>query len=512
MAAELRALLDQKHPHYSAMTELWRRYRDFGEGVDGDEDKRQWLPQGTFESDENYKQRLRLTQDLGLCPAALRRIVGALFAEPAQRDYSKLDAKLAAELAAFDANAGGAGISIEDFLEQTTEEAAKLGVAFVFVGREPTPGAMSPADEKLPFCEAYQVEELINWDVDTRDVPLWVVLRRATTRQTSPTTPREGVTIWRVITRERVDTYEAVNPAPAIAGAPVVTPSGSAAEPRLVSSVEHRLGLVPVAQHHGIKLKSFKGRSYVDELSRADLRAFILGSDQAMTAHLHGNPRLLIRSRRKIDEIAADGGRALVLDPDTNETAEYVQLDSGGIEAVAAMQRDVGERGATLAGMDPGTFATQGDPKARSGAAMQWSFSAAEGPTLTKLWKWLVGADLEIHEIATRYLLPAGATPEAHERVFQGSITRPKNWSMMPVADLIDVFTTVRDDVKSPTWRKETAKQIATRAPGNLPPEKVKAILQEIDAADYAAVEPAPPPVPMPHDPAAAMHDAMQTA
>jgi len=498
MAAELRALLDQKHPHYLAMVDLWRRYRDFGEGVDGEEDKREWLPQGAFESNENYRHRLRLTQDLGLCPAALRRVVGALFAGSSTRDYSALDAKLRGELEAFDANAGGVGVTVDDFLEQTAEEAAKMGIALVFVGREPTPDAVSAADEKLPFCEAYLAEELINWDVDARDVPLWVVLRRQTTRQSSPTSQREGVTVWRVITRETVTTFEAVNPAPAIAGAPVVTAPGSSAEPRQVASAVHGLGMVPVAQHHGIKLKAFRARSYVDELSRADLRAFILGSDQAMTAHLHGNPRLLVRSRRKIEEIAADGGRALVLDPDTNETAEYVQLDGGGIGAVADLQRDVAERGATLAGMDPGTFATQGDPKARSGAAMQWSFSAAEAPTLNKLWKNLVAADVEIHEIATRYLLPRGSVPSADERVFKGSVTRARNWSLMPIADLIDVYTTVRDDVKSETWRRETAKQIAARAPGNLPPEKVQAILGEIDAADYKAVAPDAPPNPLP--------------
>lgn len=469
MAEGLRAILDQEHPYRVAMLPLWGRYRDFGESIDTDADKRTWLPQGGFESNKAYEHRLRLSHDLGMSPSTILRLSGALLRGDVVRDYGADVAK--DEFARFAAAAGGVGTSIDAVLEASLVEALMMGHHVLFVGRTPTPEAATRAEERPPYVQRYDVEEVLDWDGDPETGALrWIVIRRESSRRASAMGERASVTTWLVADTFAVTRYEA---------------SGND-EPTLVASIPHGLGIVPVVVHYGFKRGLCQSRSLIDAMSRADLQALQLRSDNAISSYLHGNPRLKIRSSRPLDQISAEGSRALILDPSTNEDAEYVQLDASGMEIREKMLANGDRRAAGLANMDPGSFSTEGDLSARSGAALAQSFSAAEAPTLERAYAGLLDADREIHEIVARYLMPRTATPPAPtERVFTGSITRAKEWDFTALGELVETATAMWSKVKSPTWRREVVKQIATRAPGNMPKDVVAKVFKELDAASF---------------------------
>lgn len=476
--SDLLDLLNTLHPLYAAEQPRWERYRAFGEGIDTAEEKKPWLPQGIYESDAAYKVRLRLTHDLGQSPSALLRVKGALFRGEVTRDYSGTQNPDA--FAQFDAQAGGVRVTIENLLEQSFEEAAKMGLSLVFVGRHATENPQSAADEALPFCELYQREEAVDWDADAITGTLnWIILKRTVSRRGDALTPRADETTWLVCDRNSTRRFVATS---------------ATSDPVQTSEDVHALGIVPVALHYGIRLGVMDGRSYIDALSRADLRRLGLESGNAHSAHLHGSPRMVVKSRKAWDQIPASTSRVLVLDADEKEDAKYLELDASGMEVVEKMIESGDRQGAKLAGMDPGTYGGDGTgPAARSGAAMQWAFAASEGPTLENLYEGLVRADIEIHEIVARYFSP-NAIP-ANTAAFVGVIGRAKHWDFMALGELLDAFVTAKGEVPSPTWRREIAKQIAARAPGNLPAETLKVVMAELDAAPFADEPPEPTPI-----------------
>lgn len=463
--SDLAQILNQQHPLYAAEKPRWDRYRAFGEGIDTVEEKKPWLPKGQFESPEAYSLRLALSEDLGQSPMAITRIKGGVFRGAVTRDYS--NDPMRDRMEQFDAQAGGRGVTVENMLEQSFEEAAKMGLSLLFVGRAPTPEAASAAQETLPFLELYRREEAYDWDVDAVTGRLnWIILRRVTSVRSGPAATRSDLTTWLVCDRMRVERY---------------TQDGSAAPVVRADEAVHNLGVVPVVVHYGIRLGAMDGRSYVDAISRADKRRLTLESDNANSAYLHANPRLVIRTSKSWDQIAA-GGRAMLLDINDKEEAKYLELDTSGMQVIRDMIADGDRRGAELSGMDPGTFAGRGDgPTARSGTAMQWAFQAAEAPTLEDLHKWVVQADVEIHEAVARYLTAGVHSPD--EAVSRAVITRQKQWVFMELGELVDAYLAIREDIGSETWRKEIAKQIAARVPGNLPPETLATIMREIEAA-----------------------------
>jgi len=469
-----RKTLDTQHPFYDFMKPRWARYRAFGEGIDTDAQKRPWLPIADGESETSYARRLALSHDLGSSPAAITRVKGALLRGAVAREYADTHREAFTQ---FDAQAGGVGVSIEKVLEAGQEEAAMMGLCLYFVGRAATPGAANAAAEATPFVEQWTAEEAVDWGVDAQSGALdWIILKRTVSERAGPNAARAEVTRWIVADRSTTTRYRAESEAvePLLEGAPDV----------------HNLGVVPVVAHYGRRFGTMQGASYVDALSRADLRRLQLESNRAQSAYLHANPKLAISSRRTWDQIFGNPSRVMILDPADGEKAEYITLDSAGMTLVGEMIAEGDRRGPQLAGMDSSTFAPadSGGKGVRSGAALQWAFSTSEGPTLESLYEGLCDADLGIHEVVARYFDPRlNVSPT--ERVFDGTIRREKQWDFMELADLIEILST--NVVRSETWRKEVEKQIATRAPGNLDPETATVIAKEIDAAKPAEADPA---------------------
>lgn len=471
---DLRKTFDTLHPHHSAMTYRWSRWRAFGEGIEDDAAKKAWLPRGQGESDDAYNARIALTQDLGTSPSAATRVCGALMRGAVVRDYAA--SKFGDRLKQFDQHAGGVGVTVEKVLERGLAEAARMGLALYFVGRTPTPGAVNAAQEALPFVEPWKVEELLDWDEEPETGVLrWVVLRRTVSRRVGPLEDRADRTTWLVLDPLYVRRYEAEPQ-----GVPVAT-----------GEYAHGLGVVPLVAHYWKRTGVLRGQSYIAALARADHRRLALESDLAASAALHGSPRLKLKTNKEWDKVFAGPSKALFLNAEDKEDAEYLELDPSGMDIMSRMTEAGDRRGAELAGMDPATFGpvgSSGATAARSGAAMQWAFSTAEAPTLEDGYEGLHAADVGLHEMVARYLSQGADPPDV--TVFDGQISREKKWDFLALEDLVEMLSVAKDDVKSETWRREVAKQLAVRVPGNLPPELQAKILREIDAADYSETPP----------------------
>lgn len=472
---DIRELLNQEHPAYSAAASRWRRYRAMTNGVETNDEKAAWLPRATFESAEAHKTRMTITHSLPLSPASIRRVVGQLLRTPPARDYTAIGESVAQDdLKQFDANCDGRGKPLTDTVRALFRESLTMGAAFAVIDREAIIDDLATAaDESLPFIEHWKAEEVINWSSDAKGSLEWVVLRRCVSSQSDALAKRVTRTIWRVLTRMVGIEYSAPT-------------NDTAASPEVTKQWIHGLGMVPVVPLHVHSDTPMVGTSYIDTISLADLRKLQFDSDQAMSSYLHGNPRLIIKTARDLDQIAMDASQAIKLNPEDNEDARYLALDATGMDVRERLVESTGKQALQASGIEPLIDHALQAREAASGAAMAWSFSRSEEPTLSALVDELDRFEVGVHECVMRYIAPpsAGVPAGASSRLFTGTIKHARQWDLLAVDRSVDLAQAAWPMVTSPTWRKAVAADIAKRVPGNLPPEIEHAILSEIQQSN----------------------------
>lgn len=463
-----RDVLLSRHPHWDAMQARWKRYRALAGCLDEDEAKREWLPKGKREGDDIYRVRLKLSHLTGMSRPALRRMAGTLTRTPGRSSYegSTLSSSVQQRLAAFEANADGAGRSLASFWGDWEPEVLRMGSGFVEVARAPLESApRSAAEEPIPYLTTWRAEECVDWDYDDTGALLWAVLRREATERSTWSEKRSVREFYRVLTRTHGYTYEVSQQ-----GGQVIADQ----------EWEHGLGLVPLVPCYARRIAPMHGESYVDELTLADLRVFQLDSDQQISSYLHASPLLkLLVSKPEASFIV--GADAFVhLNPQADENAEYLQLDTGGMQVREDIIARTRLTGMNAAGIDPNAMTEQS--QGRSGVSIAWSFSTAEQPTLNALSEEMDAADALILEIVTRYLTP-GQMPGPEARLWDGAIERIKQWDRMADEQLIELTSEAEGLVRSAAFARAAAKQIAPRIVGHDDPELLRAIGDEIDAS-----------------------------
>ncbi len=467
---EILERLNQVHPTYAAACSRWRRYRAMTDGVETYDEKAEWLPCGSFETPSTHKIRLSITHSLPLSPAAVRRVVGQLVKTAPARDYTAIGESVAKDdLTEFDTNSDGRGKPLTDTVRSLFREALKMGIAFAFVDRDLIDDPATAADEALPFIEQWKAEEVINWSSDSKGALEWVVMRRVVSSQPNALAKRTRKTIWRILTR--------------MDGVEYSLPTGdTAASPEITKHWVHNLGLVPLVPMYVTQDTPMGGESYIHTISLADLRKLQFDSDQAMSSHLHGNPRLIIKTARDLEQIAADASQAIKLNPEDNEDARYLALDATGMDVRERLLESTGKQALQASGIEPLVDHALQAREAASGAAMAWSFSRSEEPTLSALVDELDRFEVGVHECVMRYIAPptAGVPAGASSRLFTGTIKHARQWDLMAVDRSVDLAQAAWPMVKSNSWRQAVAADIAKRVPGNLPPEIEHTILNEI--------------------------------
>ena len=468
--------LESVHPTSAEQMPGWERYRAFGDSM---VDMSRWPPRGRQESSVTYETRLSLTHSLGFSRAAMRRIQGVLTGKPASRahDAGDLPSNIVERLTSFDKDCDRTGTAIEGLCKELLGSALTMGLAGTTVDK-PTANAADESEDPLPFLTMWGAEEIRDWEVDANGLLLWVKMRRDVTTAASPTSSRAYHHVWRIYDRDGGQEYrQQYDP----------QGRGETASPVvLVGEWSHGLGVVPFSPMFARRRGVMRGESYIDELSLADWRKLQFDSDQSMASYLHASPQLTIKTTADLDEVGVGTSHVLKLNPELNEDASYLETDTGGMQVREALIDSAVRQGFNLAGIDPASV-TPGyeGGGARSGTSLAWSFSTSEAPTLAAISEELERWDRSVHEIVTRYLI-AGDLPPAFVELYDGSISRVRSWDLMSAERSSDLALGAWELVKSPTWRRVAAQDIAVKVPGNIPDEQASQIKAELADADYS--------------------------
>ena len=467
--------MEAVHPVYAAQVAAWHRYRAFGDAMG---DMTPWLPQGRQEASQTYTTRLALTHSMGFSRAAVRRIQGVLTGKPASRDHGAgdLPANIVERLVAFDKDCDRTGTAIEGCAKELLGSALTMGLAATTLDK-PMAEAADESEDPLPFLTGWAAEEVRDWEADENGLLRWVKLRRDITTATTPISPRAYYHVWRVYDREGGREYRQQFD-------PKSSGGETASAVALTAEWEHGLGVVPFVPLFARRRGVMEGESYIDELSLADWRKLQYDSDQSMASYLHASPQLTIKTTADLDEVGVGTSHVLKLNPELNEDASYLETATGGMQVREALIESAIRQGFNLAGIDPASVTLEGKGGARAGTALAWSFSTAEAPTLAAISEELERWDRRVHEIATRYLV-AGDLPPAHVEVYDGEISRVRSWDLMSAERSSDLALGGWELVKSPTWRRAAAADIAVKVPGNIPDEQAAQIKAELAEADY---------------------------
>ena len=474
MSDALLDALEAVHPAYTAQEAAWARYRAFGDVLG---DMAPWLPRGRQESAETYQTRIALTHCMGFSRAAVRRIQGVLTSKPASREHDagELAPNVVERLAAFDKDADRTGTAIEGAAKELLGSALTMGIAGTTVDK-PMAEAADESEDPLPFLTSWAAEEIRDWQVDANGLLEWVKLRRDISVATSATSARKHYHVWRLYDRQGGAEYrQEFDPK---------SGGDTTSAVRQTAEWEHGLGVVPFAPLFARRRGVMEGESYIDELSLADWRKLQYDSDQAMASYLHASPQLTIKTTADLDEVGVGTSHVLKLNPELNEDADYLETETGGMQVRESLIESAIRQGFNLAGIDPASVTQQGGGGARSGTSLAWSFSTSEAPTLAAISEELERWDRAVHEIVARYLV-AGALPPAFAEVYDGAISRVRSWDLMSAERSADLALAGWELVKSPTWRRAAAADIAVKVPGNIPEDVAAQIKSELVEADY---------------------------
>ncbi len=463
-------ILHQRHPWWQEMngtdTAPWRRYRDFSGDLDSVADRRRWLPQGSGEPAEDYALRVRLAELLAWSGPAIDRMAGRLTKDPAAVTYQEDDAPPEAVqefVAAFLKNADGAGRSLASWWGDFEADVLRMGIGFAEVARD--------GEDGLPFLVQWLAEECVDWGVDSRGELTYAVLYRRTDDRTSWDASRLSSDHYRVLTR--TDGFDFVRPGES---------SADGYETR--QEWTHGLGVVPLVPVYARRVGPMRGRSYVDQISSADLAAYRLLADQFHCSWLHANPLLAKWGTRPADTLVNVGiNRIQHLNAggsgSDREDIRYITFDSTGMEVRRAEIAAIQAQALQASGIDPSLATVGQGGSARSGASIAWSFSTAEEPALNAFTEELDAADRKILEIVHRYFI--GGDEASWRQTFQGSVARPKKWTLgseeEAIQRVVDSKAAVPD---SPRFHVALEQELAARLAAGRGPEEVRAILDEI--------------------------------
>ena len=469
------SVLEQTNAYYKTMEDRWARYRAFTGDLESSEQKAIYLPKGAREFDDDCLTRRRLTHNVGWSEWAVDRMSGVLTKTPANITWpekSKVSVDVQERVKAFMSNADGCGRSLAAYWTDLEPEVLTMGAAFLEVIKE-TPTS-------TPYLSTWKVEEVLDWKVDERGDLEWVALYREVAERATWDAAEEQIRVWRVLTRTEGMEFRAK----------VIGSDGKKVE--RADEVEgspwtHNIGIVPLVPAYARRGKvPMVGRSYIDAISRADLRNLQLDSDQSYASYLHGSPVMKVWTAQQLSAVGIGTSQALKLKPGGDglpkEDAEYLTVDPAGMEVREKIIDRTTRQAFTVAGIDPQTVAgPSGTRGPRSGSSIAWGFSTGEAPTLTALSEEMDSADKKFIELVTRYET-SGSVLSPSEQASDAGVVRPKEWDMMAAQETVDLGTDVLDLTPSPKHKKAILKAIAAKVPGNIPQQLLVEVNTEIDA------------------------------
>lgn len=503
MTTDLKPFLLARHPWYASMSEKenWPKVRAARGALNDESVKRDFLVRGKFEKDHNFATRVQLSEFAGVTEGIIERFTGAIFGKPVDISYD-VAAPLAAskvDLEAWSKDIDGQGTSLTEFVRDQAPDVIGMGGVGVLVDMDPRTAdqvAMlnASSDQSIAFLKSrgipwmprlvtYQVEEITNWYLDRAQRPVWVLLTRLVNEQESPFSPSVRKVEWLVIDRVQVQVFrsgfkdlsEGDQNCLRVQDLWAFEKNIQAPEP--IAAAPHSCGCVPIAWL-GDPKHPLSAPPILMGTVRADIAGFNEDSQGRFARYLHNVPAPVLKTAKQVDEVIRDPSVAIVLNPEDNESFEYVATPSDGFEITMKSVENSKLDGFRQAGADPtGMFEQTSTPE--SGTAKKSRFSNTEARLLSKMAGWFQSGHWSILELVTRRF--SRAAPPLEQKAFAGSVRYPSQFDQEEILDLIDQFGASKDWlIDSATFLQTILTRIALTIMGDVSEEKKKAVSDDI--------------------------------
>jgi hypothetical protein len=448
--AQLRDALLTRHPWYDEMicnADEWPLMRAVTGALAADAVKRDYLPKGDFEPEEQYSTRVELSQFAGKTTGIAASFAGAVFSHEPTITMSG-----APDLAAWSENVDGNGSTIFDLLEVNSDESIPMGAVAFFVDmpamtpeqsqglaavkpEEKNADGLPPLDilkklgiKRAPRIARMCVENVQNWQPDDQGRLSWVILVHEVTRQEKAAEDRVTRVQWICSDRMMTAIFEADYGTPTESGEVmperVVLPidEHKIGPIKFIRSETHGLNVVPLAIYYGggRRYGTLESRSLLEGTKRSDLAGFNQASWLTFAMYLHNVPMLVLKTTRDVDEIVRDISRALVLNPDKDEDAEYKSTPHESFEMSMKAIESHALEAFRQAGADPSGMFEGSTSAPESGKAKSLRFANTEARSLSRIARDTEAAHFDLLEIGARYLSPV--RPSIDERAFTGTV------------------------------------------------------------------------------------------
>lgn len=486
--------LDAKHPTYVKWAPAWQMFRD----VLGDEsvNKTDYLPRNKLEPSDQYEFRVMLSQFIPETPLSVARIVAALYKEKPKRDFGSQKTELDDFVSDIDLE----GQSLDTFMERVIFQLIGYGTTRILINvRSPEPAQdadgnpipLSRADEieagVQPFAIPYSPLSVIDWDMDQFNELTMVRIKETRFGKVDPSDPLSPhrklvrfihydrtMSVWWTFADEKEG----------------ADPSEGIGKPALVGELSgtrvHGLGIVPmIVRYWPQKLAPMVGNSYIRQMAKADIQKFQSESDQAYDTYLHAHPQLKVWTIEELSEIGLGNGSFLKLNPGgagiEREDAAYVEAPTSAFEALSQQITGKLDTIHRHANTDPlgQTERGSGGVFQASGVARAWSFGTSEARILSDVADTAVVIERSLMDMALRTMTAADTS--SVDDLFKGEIQYPEEFDLSSTQTLLDETQQISGIINSPTLLRVLHKRIAASKVGDITPEMLQEINEEIE-------------------------------
>ena len=471
--------LNTKHPDYVAWEAHWQLVADML-GDNPDPDKRNYLPKSEAENESLYRFRLSLSEIIPECPLTVQKILGALYKQKPTRDI-KTDKTLKTLMA----DADGKGTSWDDYMRRVAKNAIGYGAYRLLVNTSNLPTESSTdtdpvqdltlAEERAknirPFVVNYSPLSVIDWDTDFFGKLSFVRIKEVRYASVRTNETRKHAKITRFIEYDAetsrwwefrdIDGRIELNSTP--------------------GESTHGLGIVPmIMDAFPEPVSPLIGSGLLRNAVKADRRKIRAESDLHYDMYIHAHPMIKARVQDDMASIGIGTNTFLKLNPSLNEDISYVDLPITAAEwhlRVIDMNQHAIQRHAGTDPMgvyQPGTATFQA-----SGESKAWSYETSEARVLTTIADKMESIERSALRLALMYVSKDKVDPED----FETMITYPDEFDMGAVSALLSNIERSSPLMNSKTLMHVLLKRLAAQLAGEIPLEKMKQIIKEIESS-----------------------------
>lgn len=468
----LAKILDQTHPCYDAG--LLKTYHALYAGGRAFESmKTELLPRAPLEGDQRYNDRQQHMSYENHVAPLIDNVVAWLFSRP------PIVNGIAPPEWLDDVDRRGTDWSA--WWRDPFGDALQDGRAFVWVNLpRRTVDAANRLDEERaglnrPLLVSIEARDVINWTDDEVGNLASVMVRTHETIQTNLLGEARRVVRWTYIDRNTIDRWE-WEPTKDKAH-----PSEGDDVPRAAGfPIDHRVGRMPV-----VRLALPSGMHAGEKMRETAIDLLRTEHDQSWSLRVAGHPILTVTTaeggvtgadRRPI--VSAGAYIGLARDGDGKDEVAYVEPPGGSFEARAKQIERLTDGLHRVVQQIATAMSSDSASKAgKSGAAKMADWKSMEVMLTAYADRVRTCMEQVLDIVAGQPLLNLDRATV--------SVAGLAGWSEADVMDMVATFAAAFPEVKSTTFRKTAAKQMARRLLPDAPEELRRTIDAEIDAADY---------------------------